>query len=183
MSFGPTSGFKQSDLLYADKECAGCSVIFTPVAAGQKYHSDECAANARRESHRKAVNTWRNQNRALHQKLKREWDLKRVYGISLEEYETLLADQGGVCAICKGSKTFGKGDTPTFAVDHNHVTNLVRGLLCNKCNRALGLFEDDIERLLSAVLYLEKFNGGREDQSSEALQQLTSGLSQMRRAS
>ena len=78
--------------------------------------------------------------------------LRRTYGIGLEKYNSLLSEQSGVCAICKNECVSGK----KLAVDHDHYTGEVRGLLCCKCNRGLGNFGDNIDLLKSAVLYLEK---------------------------
>ena len=71
-----------------------------------------------------------------------------------DEYVAMLEAQGGVCAICKG-----KPRRSRLAVDHIHGTDEVRGLLCNLCNPALGLFKDDPDRLKAAIEYLEQ--GGR----------------------
>lgn len=79
----------------------------------------------------------------------RRYRLKKKYGVSLEDYELMLASQGGVCAIC--AEAPGKG---VLHVDHCHTTGRVRGLLCHKCNKALGLFADSPERLHSAATYL-----------------------------
>ena len=68
-----------------------------------------------------------------------------------EEYKTMLDAQGGVCAICKEKPKVGR-----LAVDHVHGTEKVRGLLCNLCNPALGLFKDNPERLEMAIAYLRK---------------------------
>lgn len=75
--------------------------------------------------------------------------LKCRFGISINDYNKMFQAQGGVCAIC------GKppGDT-RLAVDHDHVTDEVRGLLCVKCNVALGLINDDIDILASMASYL-----------------------------
>jgi hypothetical protein len=73
--------------------------------------------------------------------------------MSPEEYSTMLNTQGGVCAICKGVCT------RALAVDHNHVTGKVRGLLCNNCNRGLGHLKDDVGLLRQAVMYLEDATG------------------------
>lgn len=73
------------------------------------------------------------------------------YGLSPQQYDAVLLNQGGVCAICgllRGIKR--------LAVDHDHKTNKVRGLLCQFCNTALGKFLDDVEILKKAILYLEK---------------------------
>ena len=72
-----------------------------------------------------------------------------AYGITLEEYNTMLAAQGGGCAIC--------GNPPgarSLHVDHDHATGEVRGLLCIGCNVALGGFRDDPELLARAIDYL-----------------------------
>jgi hypothetical protein len=77
-------------------------------------------------------------------------DLRRA-GSSLREYEQLKEAQGGVCAIC-GRAPVAK---QRLSVDHCHVTGQVRGLICDPCNTALGLFGDDPERLLAAARYLQ----------------------------
>lgn len=74
----------------------------------------------------------------------------RSYGISVQDYESMLEEQGGTCWICKGTN-----DLMALCIDHDHKTNLVRGLLCNLCNRSLGLMNDDVNRLRRAILYLE----------------------------
>jgi hypothetical protein len=81
-----------------------------------------------------------------------EWPskLKRLYGITVEDYYRMLDEQGGGCAVC-GAKTPGmrhyskNGRIEKFRVDHCHATGRVRGLLCNSCNRAIGLIRDDPE--------------------------------------
>lgn len=78
------------------------------------------------------------------------------YGISAEEYEALLASQGGLCAICRQPevhKTRG-GGVKNLSVDHDHETGAVRGLLCVRCNAGLGNFKDRIDILNQAIAYL-----------------------------
>jgi hypothetical protein len=70
-------------------------------------------------------------------------------------YQQLHDAQNGVCAICKKPETTMKlGRVLKLAVDHNHTTNKIRGLLCCKCNRALGLFDDSADLLHAAGNYL-----------------------------
>lgn len=76
----------------------------------------------------------------------------RVYGLSVADYDRLLAQQGGRCAICDGDKPYGK----SFHVDHCHATGRVRGLLCKRCNNGLGFFDDDRERMAKAIGYLQR---------------------------
>jgi hypothetical protein len=72
------------------------------------------------------------------------------YGINVEQYDQMLLDQGGVCLSC--SKTCVTGQP--LSVDHCHETGKIRGLLCRKCNSALGLLNDDPELVNRALLYL-----------------------------
>lgn len=78
------------------------------------------------------------------------------YGLTYADYERMLEEQGGVCAICRceeSSKQFGK--TRRLALDHNHATEKVRALLCHGCNHTLGRMGDDPELLRRAADYLE----------------------------
>lgn len=72
--------------------------------------------------------------------------LIKRYGISLDTYNSLVVKQNSCCAIC--------GETRKLYVDHNHITNKVRGLLCRECNVGLGYFKDNKSILLEAVEYL-----------------------------
>lgn len=73
------------------------------------------------------------------------------YGITLDEKEQLLKDQGSVCQICKSSDPKSKRG---FVVDHDHATGKVRSILCQYCNVGLGNFRDNIELLYKAIDYL-----------------------------
>lgn len=77
---------------------------------------------------------------------KKDTQLRRRYGISLEERDRMAAEQGGVCAICREAKT--------LVVDHCHTSGEVRGLLCNDCNWMLGLAKDNPANLAAAIGYL-----------------------------
>lgn len=83
------------------------------------------------------------------------YELKRLFGLSLEEYDDMHARQGGRCAICnqhEGREI--RGRLLSLAVDHCHKSGKVRGLLCMDCNRGLGLFRDSPEALTAAIAYL-----------------------------
>ena len=79
-------------------------------------------------------------------------DIKRKFGITIEQYNELSTKQNGLCAICKSPVA-----TRRLAVDHNHHTGAVRGLLCGRCNLGLGMFRDNPELLFSAQEYLKRF--------------------------
>jgi hypothetical protein len=78
------------------------------------------------------------------------------YGLTVDQYEEMYEAQGGKCAICEQAETSlgNNGEIKMLAIDHDHETGKVRGLLCNNCNRAIGLLKDDVEVLLNAVAYL-----------------------------
>ena len=82
---------------------------------------------------------------------RRDYDWKRNYNITPEQYYYMWKQQGGKCAICGKKLPDGK----YLAVDHDWKTGKVRGLLCSKCNTSLGLLEDNTERLEKAKQYLE----------------------------
>lgn len=77
--------------------------------------------------------------------------LKREFGISKADYELILARQAGVCAICEKPESEGR----SLAVDHDHATGVIRGLLCRKCNTAIGQLGDSADALRRALAYLE----------------------------
>jgi hypothetical protein len=84
----------------------------------------------------------------------------RGYGITPKEYNSLLAEQGGVCAICQKPETELGGKhkrlVRQLAVDHDHETGQVRGLLCRRCNTAIGFLGDDVAGLWRAIDYLTR---------------------------
>jgi hypothetical protein len=77
--------------------------------------------------------------------------LKRKFGITLEQYDELLARQGGVCSLCQRPPS----SSSSRHVDHDHETGQIRGPLCFRCNNALGDFDDDPMLLRMAARYVE----------------------------
>jgi len=82
----------------------------------------------------------------------RDEQLKYVYGITRNEYNTMYKNQKAKCGICKLHE---KHFTRILCVDHCHITGKIRGLLCHKCNAALGAFRDNIDILKNAIKWLE----------------------------
>ena len=94
---------------------------------------------------------WRENNPERSRYLITTATLKSKYGISLEDYNLLLAKQNGCCAVC--------GSLPTqqrLHVDHNHVTGEIRGLLCQACNVSIGKMKESPELLRKLALYIER---------------------------
>ncbi len=78
------------------------------------------------------------------------------YGMTPEQYEEMLAGQGGVCAICKTFRAWRNRNV--LHIDHDHTTGRVRGLLCHWCNVAIGSLNESPDTLRAAIAYLEQAN-------------------------
>jgi hypothetical protein len=128
-------------------------------ASGQAYreaHKEEVRQRARLKwqtdpEYREGRLAERKSRTARDNKQRRKQWLRSVYGISQEDYDVMLERQGGVCAICKKKPAKGK----PLCVDHCHVTGIVRGLLCHKCNSVLAFGNDDPDILRAAIAYLQ----------------------------
>lgn len=93
-----------------------------------------------------------------YKRMQRDANLKHAYGMTHDDFEVMLAEQGGKCKICKRglSHELGKRNTPdTPAIDHCHTTGKVRGVLCLNCNTVLGKAYDNVDILSSAITYLK----------------------------
>ena len=108
---------------------------------GRHTHCKECAKKISADRRANHPEKSKQSQRRAH--------LKYTFGITEADYEDMLYKQGGKCGIC-GSVSNGK----RLAIDHDHETGRVRGLLCQQCNTALGLFKDQVELLKKAIDYL-----------------------------
>ena len=122
------------------KQCRSCGVE-KPLSEFYVRNPDckGCTLLKRKEDYRKNRDKYRSK------------ELKKNYGITLEEYNLMFAEQDGCCAIC-GTHQCSTGKS--LAVDHDHISGQIRGLLCANCNTALGKLNDDIETILRAADYL-----------------------------
>lgn len=92
---------------------------------------------------------------------RRRSNLLHFYGLTVQEYDAMMAEQNGVCAVCsmpEMSRVAGRGadERRRLAVDHDHESGRVRGLLCLTCNHGLGAFRENPELLRDAATYLEE---------------------------
>ncbi len=109
------------------------------------------------EMQRQSMQKWAaKQSPEYHRQRTRKSQLKLAYGLTPEDYEVMLQAQNNACAICKTSTPTGKWKV--FAVDHCHHTMKVRGLLCNECNRGMGLLRDSAKLLRAAADYLDQYD-------------------------
>lgn len=103
-------------------------------------------------AYRKSLEKHRPARTESRKKFDRNRNLKRLYGITLEEYELMLFDQNGRCALC-----FESLNEKVAHVDHDHDTGVIRAILCGTCNSGLGMFHHSTEKLLRAISYLDSY--------------------------
>lgn len=140
-----------------DINCLSCGALFTPKSAVNVYCNAMCGERYRvpRDKQRRRLNFSTPEGKERARKWSRKQELKAV-GWTLEEYNTVLYAQGGLCFIC-GQSNFERGHNVKLAADHNHETGVRRALLCRRCNQGIGLFEDSIGILIQAASYLGRF--------------------------
>lgn len=118
----------------------------------KKNHKEKCKIDRRnyRIKNKDKENELRNQWRVTHKDKARDTVLKYNYGITLKQFNEMLSEQNNRCGVCNEIFTGVYPFTPT--IDHIHDENRkIRGLLCNKCNSAMGLLKDDPELIIRAI--------------------------------
>lgn len=141
-----------SDNTLLEKRCGICQqwkdvAEFGPNGSSLRWICKNCDAARKREDRK---------NKPTYQK---DLFLQRVYGITLEDYNIMLVAQNGVCKACGCPETVLDVRTQTLrslAVDHDHETGKIRGLLCQGCNQALGSLRENLEKAKSLVRYIEE---------------------------
>ena len=101
------------------------------------------------DANRKSDDKRRSANRVAFLNQRRGWHLKTKYGITIEKYNELVLTQNGKCLVCEGKLD------DKLCVDHDHKTGKIRALLCQDCNRGLGMFKESVDSLKRAIKYLE----------------------------
>jgi hypothetical protein len=120
-------------------------------AANQRYKArNKDRINAERRERYATDPEYKAKVMAADAKSKRERSLKQTYGISLQDYDRMLAQHAGACGICRK-----KSDRRRLCVDHCHEAKKLRGPLCLKCNLGLGVFHDSPALLRLAAGYIE----------------------------
>lgn len=139
-----------------ERTCVRCSeMIPEGVRKCQECNRRYTRARRRTPEHQAYMREYNKRNRSK----TRSRHLQNRYGITLEEFNAMFAEQDGLCAVCRKPETakwMGTDRTRPLSVDHCHETGKVRGLLCHSCNRILGLLNDDPDRLRRALAYLEE---------------------------
>jgi len=150
------------------KSCTGCKIEQPltefylkrgkPRAQCKTCHSNDFKKLYQENKERYDINSkkWRIANKDR----MNDYRIKYKYNLLIEDYQNMINTQNNLCAICSNPETAidnYEGKIKSLAIDHCHTTKKVRGLLCSRCNHALGLFKDNIENLKKAIEYLEKF--------------------------
>ena len=135
------------DHLYKDgRNCTSCGVF--KLASEYTLERDDRA---------KGGVSMRSKCRPCNEHIKWKSFIQRTYSITAEEYYEMLASQNNQCAICDSEEVNNSRiSSGKLFIDHCHDTGKVRGLLCSKCNHAIGLLNDDVDLLRKAIDYLNK---------------------------
>lgn len=128
------------------KKCKSCNIEFEPTGRNHQRCAPCAKTQAKKKDQKAEKVRWQKSNR-----FKRT---KRVYGVDLDQYNEMFNNQNGCCAICGTHQT---DLTRSLAVDHCHSNGNVRGLLCSNCNLMIGHAKDNIDTLLSAICYLNRW--------------------------
>lgn len=162
MSSTPTLHIECDGLLIPGKTCIACEKVFPlgnfymSVRDGRTYYTGRC---------RPCYNL--KQNRLEKQNPANRWKntLAYKYGITPLQYETRVREQNNLCAAC-GKPEVRKtatGAVKRLSIDHNHATQTLRELLCDRCNVTIGRVKENAETLRRMAAYIEKHNGVMED--------------------
>jgi len=153
------------------KECGRCKQIksfdcFYKAGGRNKAYTSragyasvckECRLIERKEDYRLNPEKYKKSDRAF--------NLRQSYGLSLKDWDDMFLNQKGCCAICNAHQSDLKS---VLCVDHDHSTGKIRQLLCVPCNLTLGYMKDNVERLYSAIDYLNKHNNGLAEKTNIA---------------
>lgn len=141
-------------------KCEHCQKKYKPSRTNQRFCKNESCKKERQKKRwedwrlrRENEGTYREKSNEYQKRFRqktgyhKDYDLRKKYGISLDEWMVMVEEVEGRCQIC--SRT----DRP-LCVDHDHLTNQIRGVLCSSCNRAIGQLGDTHEHLQRALDYL-----------------------------
>lgn len=135
------------------KTCPSCKDFKDPIHFGTRARADRVYLSSWcRDCTRVKARSYQRIHYKKNSYASWKYNIKKNYGLSVEEYERMLLAQQGVCRICKREQARNR----RLAVDHCHKTGLVRGLLCDECNHGIGNFQDRLDLLKAAIDYLQE---------------------------
>lgn len=128
-----------------------------PYGPNNFFWREKVCLKRKTESEKEYARRYAREYRKRRPERARNHDLKKSFGIGIEQYDAMLVAQSGVCAICKlpeNSIDHRTGGSRRLSVDHHHGTKKVRALLCRGCNQGIGNFREDVKLLRAAIEYL-----------------------------
>lgn len=142
------------------KKCTRCDKGYDKTYS-KEYRCIPCVNELRRQKYRENPEKYKarvTKYRTENPEKIRDTKLKQAYGVGTEYFVAKLTEQNGVCAGCgQNRKVKWKGKEVQMALDHNHETLEPRGVLCIKCNRGLGLLEENPATMTNLIEYLNKY--------------------------
>lgn len=146
---------------FATKVCNGCGLekprdeFYADKRSKTSGLFSKCkkCTNSREKADREALNP---NQKLIRLERKRSAQFKCRYGINQIGYDRMIAEQNGRCAICGSEPSRHSKRTQKLYIDHDHETGHVRGLICRRCNAALGVFGDNIEGVMNVLDYLSR---------------------------
>jgi hypothetical protein len=149
---------KPLDAFYGEKggrdgkrpECKACTAARRKRWYQENRQREIARVKAWQQANPERLKAWREKNRDRRLQQLREIHLRNKFSLTVEQYDAILEAQGGMCALCESPPTPGI----SLHVDHDHGSGEIRGLLCVRCNNALGLFREDPDVLKRAVRYV-----------------------------
>ena len=146
---------EQNRIAMHEKQCSRCNQTLPVFAFGVDRASKDDLSRVCKVCLKEITAEYWKRKPELMAEYSRKYLMKRLYNITLADYDAMFEDQGGVCAICGLPEIRRR-----LCVDHNHATGEVRGLLCTICNLAVGTAEtNDMTRVLA---YIESYNKNKE---------------------
>lgn len=131
-------------MISQDRKCIECDMSYVAYAWNSKYCSKKCLYRVKRRSVK---------SKPSYEMMARRSNLRQKFGMTLEDYDLMLQNQNFRCAICNIHHS---ELSRRMAVDHDHQTGRIRGLLCIECNRGIGALKDSVYLLEKAHEYLER---------------------------
>ena len=121
-----------------------------------KTHREQRLAQYKKynSTHKEQRKKYNKEYQKTHKEYLKQYFIKYKYGLSKTEYDNLLLSQNNRCAICK--EPLDSQNPHNVIIDHNHLTGKIRGILCRKCNLAIGQLRDNPEYAYNAFLYLKE---------------------------
>lgn len=150
--YGVRSYCKICELLWGDKWRKNHPERAKEIQKNYKKNNPEkykASQKKYRDTHKEEIHQRFVEYKAGHPEVVRDNHIRSRYGISIDDYNKIFIKQDGRCAIC------GENQSERLAIDHDHITGEIRGLLCRKCNLMLGYSGDNPGILRSAASYIE----------------------------